>query len=102
MQLLQDERLWKLGRRDVSLGQWLAKWSATVEQSDWHSLADLRSAYPTADGVLLKSGNVVTVFNVKGNRFRLLTYVSYELQAVQVLEVLTHAEYDRQLWKARF
>jgi mRNA interferase HigB len=58
--------------------------------------------YPSADGVKLGSAIVVTVFNVKGNEYRLLTHVNYDQQAVLVLELLTHAEYDKDLWKIRY
>jgi mRNA interferase HigB len=102
MQLLNDELLAKFSRRNGGTRQWLTKWARAVSESDWQSLSDLHKAYPSADGVPLKSGNVVTVFNVKGNRYRLLTYVSFELQAVQVIEIFSHAEYDKQLWKERY
>jgi mRNA interferase HigB len=58
--------------------------------------------YPSTDGVKLKSQIVVTVFNVKGNEYRLLTNVNYDRQAVLVLELLTHAEYDKERWKERY
>lgn len=58
---------------------------------------------PTAaDGVKLKSGLVVTIFNVKGNEYRLLTSIDYAGGIVEVLEVPTHAEYDKNLWKAKY
>jgi hypothetical protein len=57
---------------------------------------------PLGDGIALASGVVVTVFNVKGNEYRLLTYVDYSAQFVQFLELITHAEYDKELWKRRY
>ena len=40
-----------------------------------------------------------TVFNVKGNNFRLITESFYEDQTILVRHVLTHAEYDKGNWK---
>jgi mRNA interferase HigB len=68
----------------------------------WYNLDDVRKAYPTADGVRLKSGFVVTVFNVKGNNYRLLASIDYDLGVLEALEILTHAEYDKNLWKDRY
>jgi len=77
-------------------------WAATVESMVWHSLEDVRKAYPSADGVKLKSRLVVTVFNVKGNEYRLLTSIDYDAGIVEALDVLTHAEYDKESWKDRY
>jgi mRNA interferase HigB len=74
----------------------------TVENVQWQSLIDVRRTYPTADGVKLKSGFVVTVFNVKGNNFRLLTSIDFDAGIVEVLEILSHAEYDKDSWKDRY
>lgn len=77
-------------------------WSAKVEDANWMSLNDIRADYPSADGVRLKSRVVVTVFNVKGNEYRLLTEVNFFSQAVEILALLTHAEYDKEKWKGWF
>lgn len=43
-------------------------------------------------------GNCV-VFNIGGNRFRLVTRILYPSQKVFILRVMTHAEYDNERWK---
>ena len=65
-------------------------------------MEDIRADYPSADGVKLKSRIVITVFNVKGNEYRLLTNVNFENQVVLALELLTHAEYEKDKWKGRY
>jgi mRNA interferase HigB len=62
---------------------------------------DVRKTYPHADAVIVGSGRVVTIFNICGNRFRLVVAVHYNTQRVYIREMLTHAEYDRQSWKGR-
>jgi mRNA interferase HigB len=59
----------------------------------------VRKAYPHADAVEVSSGNIVTVFNIRGNRYRLIVAIKYEWAMVYVLRFLTHAEYDRDKWK---
>lgn len=82
--------------------QWTANWSGSVVAADWDSIDDVRKEYPSADGVMLPSGAVITVFNVKGNTYRLLTSITYSTQLAAAFDHLTHAEYDKQNWKARY
>jgi mRNA interferase HigB len=102
MRLLGQDVLWKAVRKHADARRWLQAWIATVEDATWQSLDDMRDDYPSADGVKLKSEIVVTVFNVRGNEYRLLTNVNYEGQIVLVLEFLTHGEYDKNRWKERY
>lgn len=41
----------------------------------------------------------MTVFNICGNDFRLITAIHYDRRAVFVLRFLTHAEYSKNTWK---
>ena len=41
----------------------------------------------------------VTIFNIKGNRYRLVTGIDYRLGLINILRVLTHAEYSKDRWK---
>jgi mRNA interferase HigB len=102
VRLIGQDVILKAVRKHADAKTWLYAWVATVEAARWQSLDDLREDYPSADGVKLKSRVVVTVFNVKGNEFRLLTHVNYAAQVVLVLELLTHAEYDKEKWKGRY
>ena len=82
----------------------LAAWLAVIGRAEWQSLAELRRAYPAADGVVVGAGReavVVTVFNIKGNRYRLLTVINYSAGVCRVVDVLTHAEYSTDRWKGR-
>ena len=60
----------------------------------WHSWSNVKADFPTASLV----GNCV-VFNVGGNKFRLIARILYRSQKVYVLKVMTHAEYDDDKWK---
>jgi mRNA interferase HigB len=102
MILLGQDVIQAAGRRNLPLRRWLTSWAATVNAAEWFSLDDVRKSYPSADGVKLRSAIVVTVFNVKGNDYRLLAYIDYDAQTVQALEVLTHAVYSKEQWKQRY
>jgi mRNA interferase HigB len=49
--------------------------------------------------VRTESGETLTVFNVGGNKYRLIARIRYDYRLVNVRLVLTHAEYDRNTWK---
>lgn len=102
MTLLGQDVLARAAKRNKPLGAWLAVWAATVAAAEWQSIDQVRRAYPSADGVTLDSGTVITVFNVKGNNYRLLAWIDYAASVIEALEVITHAEYDKHLWKGRY
>ncbi len=69
-------------------------WYATVKKAEWQNLEDVRKIYRDAEAV----GNL-TVFNIKGNEYRLIVGIDYETQTVYYKYFLTHAEYDKNKWK---
>jgi mRNA interferase HigB len=60
----------------------------------WRSWGDVRQEFGSASIV----GNCV-VFNIGGNKFRLVTRILYPSQKVFILKTMTHAEYDDDGWK---
>src|SRR5687768_5066931 len=60
----------------------------------WNSWGDVKAAFGTASLV----GNCV-VFNIGGNKYRLVTRILYVSYKVFVLKAMTHAEYDEDKWK---
>jgi mRNA interferase HigB len=77
----------------------LRLWYKTALSATWRSLEEVRRTYPHADGISGKGGDTLTVFNVGGNKYRLIARVRYDYQLINVRAVLTHAEYDKGEWK---
>ena len=102
MRLIGRDVLAKAVKKHADTRKWLAAWASTVEDAAWASIDELREDYPSADGVKLGSGTVVTVFNVRGNDYRLISHVDYRLHVVLALELLTHGQYDKEQWKERY
>jgi mRNA interferase HigB len=73
-------------------------WLRVAERSEWYCLEDVRQTYPNADGVNV-SGKTLTVFNIGGNKFRLIVKIEYAFQKIFIKHLLTHAEYDQERWK---
>jgi mRNA interferase HigB len=55
--------------------------------------------YVTADGVLNRLGETLTIFNIGGNKYRLVTRMRYDWKLINIRFVLTHREYDQGKWK---
>lgn len=76
-------------------------WARLALSAAWKHLVDARRTFPHADQVKVKSGRTVTVFNIGGKDFRLITAIHYDRRKVFVLDFLTHAEYSKDTWKLR-
>ncbi len=92
-------RQWAAMHRDAE--PWLKAWLKAAERVAWSSLRDVRMTYPHPDGVEVKSGRIATVFNVAGNRYRMITSIHFNRGIVYVLYFLSHAEYSKDKWKDR-
>ena len=88
-------RFWSVpGRQDAERP--LRAWHTHVASKTvaWRSWGDVKTDFGAASVV----GNCV-VFNIGGNRYRLVTRILYPSQKVFVLKVMTHREYDKESWK---
>ena len=81
---------WELpGRHDAE--QPLRAWFAEAEKASWCTPAEVKAQYRSAS--VLGKGRVV--FNIAGNKYRLIVAIKYEAQILFIRFVGTHAEYDR-------
>ena len=96
MRIIARKRLREYAARHADCGGALDAWYQVARAASWKSFADVRRDHPHADLV----GNR-TVFNIKGNSYRLITAIHYNGGRVYIREILTHAEYDRGDWKER-
>ncbi|MFI5348048.1 MAG: type II toxin-antitoxin system HigB family toxin [Elusimicrobiota bacterium] len=71
-----------------------AAWRQAMEANVFGHLAELKGVIRSADYV-----KPYTVFNIKKNKYRLIAQVSYGIETVRVVGILTHAEYDAGRWK---
>ena len=77
----------------------LRQWYKLALNARWQSLQQLRTDLPQADGVQNERGETLTVFNIGGNKYRLIARIRYDYQLINVRDVLTHLEYDKGKWK---
>jgi len=100
MRVVKPSRIRAMAQNYPLAAESLMAWLKIVRVADWKNLHQVRETYPGADGVVVGSGRVVTVFNIGGNKYRLLVAIHYQWSMVYVLRFITHVEYDKNKWKA--
>lgn len=68
----------------------LQVWYDTGVAADWGCLEDLRTVFPATDMV-----GDLAIFNIRGNRYRLIARMIFQYERIYITEVMTHAEYDK-------
>ena len=99
MRVISLKPLREFWERHPDAARPLRLWYKTATNAEWGSLQDTRRNYPHADGIRTKGGDLLTVFNIGGTKYRLVARIRYDYQLVNVRAVLTHAEYDKGIWK---
>lgn len=94
MHVISRKKLTQFVERHHSAESSLAPWFKTVRQATWRNFAEVRAVFPGADQV-----GKFTVFDIGGNKFRLIAVIHYNRSKAFIRHVLTHQEYDRGQWK---
>ena len=68
----------------------LKSWLTAAKHTKWQNLSEVWQTFNSAD-----AAGVYTIFNIRGNTYRLVTAIHYNRQKVYIRHVFTHAEYDR-------
>lgn len=72
----------------------LEHWYRIVKCTNFESFVELRKTFPSADQV-----GKFTVFNIGGNKVRLIAAIHYNRKIIYIRHVLAHKEYDKGTWK---
>lgn len=94
MHIISYKRLREFNKRHGDSLVSLDNWYKIAKLANWQNLIEVQSVFPKAEAV----GNF-TVFNIKGNKYRLIVSIDYERQLIYIKYILTHTEYDRNRWK---
>jgi mRNA interferase HigB len=68
----------------------LRHWITAVESAAWKTFADVRKVFGSAD-----QAGQFTVFNIAGNKYRLIVVIHYNTQRTYVRHIFTHKEYNK-------
>jgi mRNA interferase HigB len=95
VRIIAKKRLMALAQAHGDCVKQVEDWYAVARKATWHNLTEVRQTFRDTDVV----GNR-TVFNIKGNAYRLIVEMHYDIGVIYIKHLLTHAEYDRGTWKA--
>lgn len=90
MRIIEKKTLVAFYREHQDAEVALKEWYAKAEDADWNNFAQVKQTFNSADSV----GNNRVVFNIKGNRYRLVTLVLSRIKMVYIRFIGTHKEYD--------
>jgi len=94
MHIITRKRLLEFAEKHPESKSALELWYRRMKRANFDNFASLRQTFPTADQV-----DKLTVFNIGGNKARLIAAIHYNRRRVYIRKVLTHPEYDKGNWK---
>ncbi len=99
MRFIKPSTLVKWAKAHSAAAPALLHWSEVARKAKWKTLAEVRRDFPQADLVKVESKKPVIVFNIAGNKFRLICAIHFNAGRVYLLDFLTHADYSKDTWK---
>jgi mRNA interferase HigB len=90
MHVIGRKVLEDFGKKHAQAKRPLAAWYTLTKDAAWTSLVEVKKVYPATDYV-----NGWTVFNISGNKYRLISRIIYKARLVYIDSICTHAEYTK-------
>lgn len=94
MKLIHRERIQEFIQLHPDARSSLKAWALLMESNDFKNPAALKQACRSADYV-----RPFWVFNIAGNKYRLIALIDFSLSLAAIEDVLTHTEYDKGKWR---
>jgi mRNA interferase HigB len=96
MDIINLTKLNDFARKHPKSRKALERWERITRAAVWLSFSDVKRDFPAADQY-----GACVIFDIGGNKYRLITKINYgvDIQIVNIREVMTHAEYDKDKWK---
>lgn len=94
MHIISRKALREFWQRYPESQQSLSRWYTIVRKTDFRDFNELRMTFPSADWV-----EGLIVFNISGNRYRLIAAIHFNRGRVYIRHVLTHEDYDQGAWR---
>ena len=94
MRIISNSALQTFAAKHPSAASPLQGWRRVIEKNRFKNLAEIKAIFNSVDKV-----GELAVFDIGGNKYRLIAYIRFEKQIIYVKAVLTHREYDKGAWK---
>jgi mRNA interferase HigB len=90
MHVIKKKTLDSFAARFTDAAEQLRAWRKIFEKNDFQDIQAVREVLPNAD-----FADPYTIFNIKGNSYRLITVIHYRYKRVYIKGFMTHAEYNQ-------
>lgn len=94
MHIITQKRVWEAKRKHPESANALDGWYRIIKKNQFDNFSELKKSFNSVD----KVGNTY-IFNVGGNKLRIIANIHFTPQKIYIRQVLTHAEYDKNSWK---
>ena len=91
MVIISKTVLTEFGKKHSDSKDAMNSWYETSKEADWNSLGDVKKTFNSVDYV----ADNRFVFNIKGNKYRIVAMIFFDIRTVFIRFVGTHAEYDK-------
>lgn len=94
MHIITQQRIWEAKIKFPDVSNALDEWYRIVKINRYVNFSDIRKTFPSVDEVAKYH-----VFNIGGNKLRLIAVIDYNYNKLFIRHILTHKEYDQDKWK---
>ncbi|MBD2296846.1 type II toxin-antitoxin system HigB family toxin [Anabaena sphaerica FACHB-251] len=95
MRIISEKRLKEAYEKYPDANPGITAWKKIAEEQNWNNFADVKANVPFAPD-LVKN---FVIFDIGGNKYRLITRIEYKKKAIYIRGFITHIEYDKNKWK---
>lgn len=92
--IITKKRIWDAKKKHPDSAGALDGWYRIISKNMFNNFSELKTTFNTVD----KVGNLY-VFNIGGNKLRLIASIHFNRHKVYIRDILTHKEYDKNCWK---
>jgi len=94
MRIISRKKIIEFGNNFPDSLNVLEVWYKIVSKTEYKSLSDIKKTFPSTDYV-----NGLYIFNIGGNKYRLIVAIHFNTKMIYIRHILTHKEYDKNKWK---
>ncbi len=99
LRIISKRRLKEFWTKHPKAKSSLERWYQMTISLHWKNFWEICQTFGSADQTRVASGRTVVIFDIGGNKYRMIAAIHYNIGRIFVLQIMTHAEYDRNRWR---
>ncbi len=94
LHIITQKRIWESKKKYPDCAMALDGWYRIIKKNQFNNFAELKRSFGSVDKV-----KDLCVFDIGGNKLRLITTIHFQRQKIYIRHILSHKEYDKNAWK---